>query len=344
MSTLSTEVWTRLAAGRPHGEMLWARRAAPDTTTRLLAALDADGRRHYLIRLEPGEVELHDERSRGLGVMTRDLAIPGHEAGSYVDITCHDVSGHAAFHLIGGDLAERLRKDTETPAASVAHVLAKWRRFWSELPRPILARQEQIGLFAEIWFLYFWLVPRIGPPAIVRWRGPLGSRHDFEWPGRSIEIKGTTSSRGTVHRINGIEQLAPPDRGDLFFFSLHLREEGGASNSLPKIVNACREGLSSDDEASAMFESHLARLGYQPAHEPEYESLRLRVVAEELFAVRDDFPRLVPESLPSGCPQGVVHVDYEISLDGFERLRVACKPDDPVLDLLLSVSDSSSHG
>ncbi len=334
VTAIAPEIWTRLAGGRPHGETLWARRALPDSSDRLLAALDAEGRRHFLIRLESDEPDVHDEQSRGLGAVTRDLAMRGHDAGRYIDVTCHDVAGHGAFQVFGGELAERLASTTEPPGAAVMHVLAKWRRFWSALPRPILSRDEQIGLFAEVWFLHFWLQARIGPVAVARWRGPLGARHDFEWVGRSVEVKGTTSTRGTVHRINGLDQLAPPEDGELLFFSLRMREEGGATNTLPSLVAACKAALSSDDDALSQFESHLARVGYLEAHEPEYDALRLRVAAEELFAVRDDFPRLVPDSFVVGCPGGVMRIEYEIGLDGFERLRIANNPDDQILQAL----------
>jgi hypothetical protein len=46
--------------------------------------------------------------------------------------------------------------------------------------------------------------------------------------------------RGRIHRINGRDQLAPPELGELLFFSLRLHEEGGATNTLPSVIAACR--------------------------------------------------------------------------------------------------------
>lgn len=48
VSRIAPEVWVRLAGGNVRAEALWARRAAPEITDRLLAALDRDGERHYL--------------------------------------------------------------------------------------------------------------------------------------------------------------------------------------------------------------------------------------------------------------------------------------------------------
>ena len=237
MSRIDSDIWTRLGEGRARGEFLWARWAAPDMTQRLLAAVDSNSKRHLLIRLQPGDAVLSDERSRGLEVATRDLSVPGQDIGRYLDVTCQDASGHEAFDLIGGELAERLAKERESAAECVTRVLAKWRRFWGEPPRQMLSREEQLGLFAELWFLSVWLVPRLGSDeAVKRWRGAFGARHDFEWPGRSVEVKATTSSRGAIHRIHGIEQLMPPDSGELLLFSLRLREEAGGGNSLPRVI------------------------------------------------------------------------------------------------------------
>jgi Putative PD-(D/E)XK family member, (DUF4420) len=333
MSHIDPQVWTRLANERVQGETLWARRAAPEITERLVGALDADGKRHLLILLRTSEAEVQDSQSRGVGVVTRELAVPGHEAGRYLDVTCHDPAGQDAFDLIGGELAERLSSGRETAAECVLRVLAKWRRFWGQLPRQILSREEQLGLFAELWFLSVWLIPRIGTAeAVVRWRGPFASRHDFEWTGHSVEVKATTSTRGRIHRVNGLDQLAPPELGELLFFSLRLREEGGATNTLPLIVAACRDQLESDSDSLSSFERALAQVGYSPAHDEEYARLPVRVVEERLFRVRADFPRLTVSQLSAGVPSGIERVEYEINLSGFDHLCIARNSTD-ALDL-----------
>lgn len=329
MSRLAPDVWARLAGQRAQGEALWARRAAPDVSERLVAALDADGQRHLLVLLGNGEENLQDTQSRGLRVLTRELVMPGHAAGRYLDINCHDAAGHEAFDLIGGELAERLANGPETAPEAVARVLAKWRRFWGQLPRQILSREEQLGLFAELWFLSVWLIPRTSvAEAVNRWRGPFGARHDFEWPGRSVEVKATTSTRGRIHHINGLDQLAPPEQGELLLFSLQLREEGGARNTLPGLAAACRSLLEADAAALGSFEAALVHAGYSPAHEEEYARLKLRIVDEGLFRVAESFPRLTPASFADGVPAGIERVEYEVNLSGFEHLRVAARPDE----------------
>lgn len=329
MSGITAEVWSRLASEEVRGETLWARRAAPDITGRLVAALDADGKRHLLIPLESSEIDIEDSQSRGLGVATRELEMPDHEPGRYLDITCHDATGHEAFDLIGGEIAERLAAGSETAPDIVTRVIAKWRRFWGQLPKQLLSREKQIGLFAEVWFLTHWLIPQVGTAdAVSRWRGPFGARHDFETPGRSVEVKATTSTRGTIHRVNGLDQLAPPDQGDIFFFSLQLREEAGATNTLPSAIAACRIQLEGDASSLNLFENALAQAGYSPTHEDEYGRMKFRLVSQGLYAVRDDFPRITRTQFPQGLPLGVEHIEYDINLDGFNHLCVARHPPD----------------
>ncbi len=327
MSRIGPEVWIRLAHERPHGDTLWARRAAPDISERVIAALDADGRRHLLILLQDDEAQLQDRQSRGIDVITRELDLPGHQTGQYLDMACLDGTGHDAFDLIGGELADRLASGRETAPEVAARVLAKWRRFWGQVPTHLLSREEQLGLFAELWFLSVWQLPRVRmAEAINRWRGPFGARHDFEWSSRSVEVKATTSTRGRIHRINGLDQLAPPDQGKLLFFSVRLREEGGATNTLTSIIAACRATLEADADALSRFEVILARAGYELAYEDEYAKLHLRVVEEGLFRVEEDFPRLTTMSFAAGVPIGIERVEYEINLAACGHLLIAGTP------------------
>lgn len=326
MSRVASEVWTRLDGERVQGETLWARRATPEVTERLLAALDAHGERHLLVLLEASEAAVQDTQSRGLEVVTRALAVPGHAAGRYLDIICHEATGHEAFDLIGWEIAQRLVTGRESAPEVVARVLAKWRRFWGQTPRNMLSREEQLGLFAELWFFSVWLVPKAGAAeAIRRWRGPFGSRHDFEWQGRSVEVKATTSTRGAVHRINGLDQLALPENGGLLLFSMRLHEEGGSANTLPSVISACQSQLKEDPVLLERFELALVQAGYSPAYDDEYAKLRLRIVEEGLFEVREDFPRLTVTQLVTGVPMGVERVEYEINLSGFSHLCIAHK-------------------
>ena len=329
---IEPEVWSQLAKTQPLGGKLAVRLALPEVTNRLRCAIDSNNHKHLLIPLSVSEEDFRDSQSRGLTVVTRELAIEGQDlVERYLDIECQDAVGYAALDLIGGEIAEELARDKKTPQEIVKKTLAKWRRFWSELPKDLLSREEFLGLFGELWFLTFWLLPKVGTTqSVQRWRGPFGSRHDFEWQGKSVEVKTTTSTRGRIHHINGIDQLLLPENGELLFFSLRLREEAGSTNTLPNLIGITRSLLEPDPDSLSRFEIGLARAGYSPAHDEEYNKISLRIVEEALFTVKDDFPNITEINFVDGVPAGVGAINYEINLSAFDHLLIARLPEEAI--------------
>jgi hypothetical protein len=120
-----------------------------------------------------------------------------------------------------------------------------------------------------------------------------------------------------------LDQLAPPEEGELLLFSMKLREEAGATNTLSSLVAAIRDALSIDAAMLSGFENALVQLGYLPIHADEYAKAHLRVVEESLFHVKDDFPRLVAGSFAAAVPAGIEYVEYDINLGASERFVLA---------------------
>jgi hypothetical protein len=322
MSDVS-DIWALLETENRTGDRLVARPAFTDGIARVLLALDADGHRHILVPLAAAEPPLNDRRSRGLSVRTLELDVQGRtDRRRYIDVTTVDERGREALDLIARDMHDRLGDKRTDATETVAAVIGTWRRFWAAPSDSGLTREQEIGLFAELWFLRFWLFPRVGPvEAIRRWRGPFGSRHDFEWVGRSVEVKATASTRGLVHQIHGLDQLQDPENGSLTLFSLRVREEGGAGNTLPVLFESCSNAIGTAADILTAFEAAVAAAGYSPSPVSGRDDLRLRVIEEHLYKVRDDFPRLTSATLHQS--RGVERIDYDINLSGFEHLRIA---------------------
>ena len=321
MTKFSSELWTTLETSLPSGEKLTAKLPAPDLSLRIFSALDSERQRHILVKLEQDDLPYNDHQSRGIQVTTRELNVHEQEPSRYIDLLCLDIAGYSGFDLIGSEIITELAKGNRSPSEIVHQVLAKWRRFWGQIPQDLLSRIEVTGLIAELRFLAEKMIPEVGTAKAIRcWRGPFGSRHDFEWPGESVEVKATTSSRGRIFHINGIDQLEPPENGKLFFFGVRLREEGGGEMTLPGIVETCRNLVSSDEDSLDKFESALVQVGYSPLHNDEYEKTRFRSMGEVLFEVKNDFPRICVSNFIGGIPSGIEHVEYEINLNGFDQL------------------------
>lgn len=324
MNSITQETWDKLIL--PTGDKLVARPALPEITPRLFCAVDASGCRHLLIPLIDTEEEFNDRKSRGINVTTRELTINGINQEKYLDIACLDAVGHPILNIMGGEIAMGLTDLTKQTIGIVQRILEKWRRFWGQLPQPMMSYEEQLGFFAELWFLSQWLLPNYGPDVIMVWRGPWGSRHDFEWVDKSVEVKATTNIRGRIHKIHGLSQLENPENGPLFLFSLILREENGATYNLPNIIEACREQLKNSAEGLNYFENSIVHIGYSPFFEQEYSKLNLRIIENSLFQVKDDFPKLTKLDVLPEVSEGIEKVDYEINLNSYDHLIIAKSP------------------
>lgn len=324
---LNTEVWKKLESECPKGERITARLVFPEKSRKLYVGFDSDKQRHLLISLNEKEEDYQDLQSKGFSITTRELVVKNAAPHRYIDIVCHDPAGYVIFDVMGSEIGEKI--DSGNSKEIIIQVISKWRNFLGRTPRDLLSHNELVGIFAELWFLYYWLLPKTKKmDAINKWRSPFLSRHDFEWTGSSVEVKATTNAHSRVHKINGLEQLSPPKDGKLFLFSLRLREENGADATLPGIINLCREELRSDIEALSKFENMIAALGYSPLHDDEYCKIKFRIIDEKLYEVTKDFPRLVPDLFKDGMPLGVGAVEYTVNLDGYDGLCIAKSPND----------------
>lgn len=287
--------------------------------------VDHDGRRHLLLPLRTPEEGFVDRRSRGLTIDVRLLGVEEKPARPFLDLCCVDRAAGRAFDLVVDGLLDELAAGRPT-ADAVRSAVAKWRRFWGGGPVEGLDASAINGLFGELWFLAVWLLPR-SSDAVAHWTGPRGARHDFQWPRHAIEAKTTVSVRGHIHRINGLDQLDAPDDGRLAVFSLRVREEESASNSLPVLIDRIEMLLAERGDQLESFEHRLAAAGYSKAHEARYREHRLRVVDERLLRVEADFPRIRAGDLHAGMPAGVERVEYDVNLETFGHLVIARSPD-----------------
>lgn len=309
--------WALVEAQPPSGERLTVRTALPGNHDDVLIALDAARRRYVLVRIPTGEPsELAERTSKGIAVQTVEMRVDGERTENFVEIACLESQGHAALDTIAVELVEALVAGASIGRVRlVQNVLAKWRRFWSGVNQGVLSKEQQLGLFGELWFLSRWLCPSVGTAkAMQMWRGPAGSRNDFEIQGMGIEVK-TTGRVDAAHVIHGLDQLLEPPGGVLFLYSLSVRDEASGTDCLPKVVNEMRGRLADDYQALLQFDAAVYSAGYDDRLASEYARLVLRIRDEGLYRVADGFPRLVPASVIGGLPAGLSAVNYELNMD-----------------------------
>lgn len=320
--------WDLLEGQTPTGERLTARLAAPGIRDDVFIAVDGVGRRHILIGIPLGEPhELAERTSKGIAVQTVEMNVGEGSTPFFVEVACLEAQGHAALDVVVGELVQALSAGASIGRVRlVQNVLAKWRRFWSGVNQGLLSKEQQLGLFGELWFLSRWLAPCVGSARAVQlWRGPAGARNDFETLGVAIEVK-TTGKLDPTYLIHGLEQLLEPPGGALFLFCLSVRDESSGVESLPALIQEVRGKLSEDFAALSTFDSMLYASGYDDQYATEYGRLVLRIRSEGLYRVQPGFPRLVPDSIAGGLPPGVSAVNYEFRPDAATSWLIAAAP------------------
>ncbi|MFJ5713728.1 PD-(D/E)XK motif protein [Neobacillus sp. NPDC093127] len=304
---------------------------------KIFLAVNHNGFRNVLLQINSIDSAIFDNHSRGLIVQGKDLVIKRIES-TFIVITCSDKEGHKTFNLVATDILNKVISGLK-PADAVTQTLEKWRKFWGSSFRKILTEDQIKGLFGELWFLFVWLLPK-NHKFVENWVGPSGSRNDFEWKNLATEVKTTSSVRGHIHRINGIEQLDPPQDGKLYCFSLRVRKEKTAQNTLPVLIKRIQNLLASNQHLLDLFDEKIAISGYSPAHEDEYSEYQYRVIDERLYIVDDEFPRLSVSSFQDGVPYGVERIDYDVNLEVCRECLIARNPYEfnSVLDITSGLS------
>jgi hypothetical protein len=287
-------------------------------------ALDSDGRRHLLVRAtdaEPNQMLM--ATTRGLRAMTVLLSVEQEAEDVWTDISCLDPALNETFVKVADNLAEEVRSSPNEQLAAVRRTLRTWQWFWGIDPSN-LSGEKALGLFGELWFIDRWAP---FPEIIDSWFGPVGHRHDFSTTEISVEVKATQvlSDGPSRHRITSLDQLAPPETGSLYLFSLQLIRDPNAGNTLPGLIARVRARLASRPDLIGVLDQRLGQAGWSPAH-ADLHTQPYRIGAEELYRVNEGFPRLIRESFVGGIPVGVDDIVYTLDLAACKSWRVAAQP------------------
>jgi len=313
----------------------WQSLATPDSPQQLDAmpiagsnawvAVDHEGQRHLLL-LVPDTTEAPPTVTRGLRVTVARHQVQGNEPANYLDLMCLSDDLAPTFTAVAADIGDEAgTAPPEQRVAAVVAALSRWQWFWGvETDR--LTEQDALGLFAELWFLHRW--EGGGAEAVEAWTASTGSRHDFQWLARSVEVK-ATGRRGdgaVLHRIQHLDQLADPEEGDLYLFSLRVVRDELAHNTLPNIVDRITDGLRGNAPAKDELARKLGQRGYSPAFRRRHDT-PYRILGENMYRVGPGFPRLTSESFIGGPQPGIADVSYLIDMATCDPWLVATSPD-----------------
>lgn len=189
--------------------------------------------------------------------------------------------------------------------------LLKWQKFLEKYSNKGLDNESQRGLYGELWFLKRYLLSNISiDKAINYWTGPEYSRHDFQLPNCSVEVKVTLSKQHQMLRISSERQLDEAAVKLLYLFHLSLDSLQGRGETLPAIIEKIRKEIKTNIPACLMFEEKLFEAGYLDEHSSKYQNVGYARRDSNIFKVIDGFPRIIERDLPNG----VGDVSYSISV------------------------------
>jgi len=329
--------WNAIAPPTTPGGISGRRALGLSADRPVYLAVDSQRRRHLLVQIPDTTDPVQQRETRSLEVTTARFTVATNPEALYVDLICTDAAQYPTFSAIAQDLIRSIRQTSGPLRDSILSALGRWRAFWT-VKSTGMSREDALGLFGELWFLRRWL-GTANATTIKRWQATDFSRHDFQWPSASVEVKtATTQSAGPpVHRIASLEQLADPEQGQLYLFSLQVCDDALAANTLHSLVASLTADLQADFQALGDFNDKLAVRGYSPADQ-QAPGRTLRVLAERLYCVDAGFPRLTRGTFqPTGLPVGIIGMDYQIDLAACEPWLAAKTPTDAVARTLASM-------
>jgi len=204
--------------------------------------------------------------------------------------------------------------------------IARWQHLLKRAPQG-LGPELQRALMAELWILREMVAPAAGAAAAVRaWQGPTRSRHDFQLPLTSLEVKSCAANQPQVVRINGERQLDEVGTPALHLAHVSLDVHHNGPESLLEMVTSVRE-LAAGSGAEIEFEDRLLGSGFIDLHASRYAGTGYTVRESRFFRVAPGFPRLTEADLP----EGVGGLRYRLAIAACAEFEV---DDEAVRDLI----------
>lgn len=299
-------------------ERLWQEMEAEDGSVWRLRLARKEGTQPLVIALEP----IH--HSRVLLVPVLGVTLPARrewpeclglewitislDALPYWGVRLRDASCADVFTALAQDLDGRLALTlgNEQAAAELFGRLKLWQQFL-KASQEGMGPEARRGLWGELHFLHAHLLPVIGMDAAVSgWKAGAAAHQDFQFSHAAVEVKTTAAKQPQSIRITSERQLDETGVGALFLHVVIVDERevpataGAPGQSLPDLVSVIRAELVGDPSLLALFNDLLFQRGWMNEHALRYESHRLTLREERVFAVRSGFPRLLESDLPIG--------------------------------------------
>jgi hypothetical protein len=280
-----------------------------------------DDRRVFLLRIPKDHLPAAGVLPSLRGVEPFAVMLPADApAHGSLGLTLREIRYADVFTALVSDLSDHVARQPDDAGAVEAFLarLGKWQKFL-ESHSEGMGEEAQRGLYGELKFLRDHVLPRLGTDGVSAWTGARRTPQDFQFPGCAVEVKTSTAKQLQTLRISNERQLDDTHLEALFLYHLSLEPLRGTGETLPQMVAALRSLLADGSTARTQFEDALIEVGYLDAHAPRYAATGYSIRQENLFRVREGFPRLIESDLPVG----VGDVTYSISVAECQHFTVA---------------------
>jgi hypothetical protein len=245
------------------------------------------------------------------GIRFRAVPVAADAGWGYAEIRLLDDRYFEVFTSLADDLAEHVSNtgDGDIAVKRLANRLRRWEAFLKLSGPEGLSNERRAGLYGELHVIRSYLWPRLRESAIDAWVGPASAQQDFQAPGWALEVKTSRTKQPVAVLISGERQLDDLGLEYLGLAHVGLEERRQIGETLPEIVRAVRL-LVANTAAAETFEAQLISAGYLAIHESLYREDGYTVRFDELFRVREGFPRITERDLI----QGVGAVRYSVAI------------------------------
>jgi hypothetical protein len=298
-------VWTVLSSSVPASGISVAPTGDEVSAGQLLAGIDSEGRRHFLIPLFTGEPAKTD--TKGRAVHLGRIALEG---SSYLTVVCLRPELHRVFTQFCRELAESV-EDAKSPAREAGEAFDRGRALFSDaVDRGLLGEEALLGLLGELLTVRDLLL--CGAPGTLEfWTGPSGEIHDLRTATHAIEVKSTLLREGRIVAIASVDQLQEPLGADLILHHTRFERDPGGSDLRKVVADVLTAGAD-----HAAVSRRLLEVGVDIDDLPLYSGRKYRVVETRAYDVTGAaFPRLLRSSYIDGnIPPGTLRISYAIDL------------------------------
>jgi len=268
----------------------------------VFAVKKTDGRHILYLQCNPEDAAKGHKYPawKGISIEFSGFGNTGME-GCYVRIEQSEGSNDEVYFAVSDDLCSCLKGiERDNLHKKLSEALERWRQFFSLRENINLTREEQLGLFGELWMLRSMLQNDVGLKAIGYWKGPYHAVFDFSLQNMSIEVKTTAAKMPYKAYISNEVQLN--DRlagGALALCFIAVQPSDSSGETLADLVQYMEDYIDNTETAYSIFLDKIFGCGLGKPYIDRYAT-RYIVKEHAFFNVKEGFPRILSENLPNG--------------------------------------------